>query len=592
MQDSLNYDGLKHFYLLSSDLSELNNLKGKSGSIATIVDTGAEYMYEESSNQWHLQPSSGGGVSEQWVKDWVKANAISSYRTLPSPQDVGNNKAIWDETGKRLLTPNGNEFVELVPAIRKVNEIVNTGNENIFYKKTGGIFYEGARVSYPLKNPVFYKALPGSNYIITETFIKISGHAVLWKNLNQGDIDLWASGGYIAQCTHLDPEAEIWGGLDDSTWIYNSVKYSGATIADDELVYIDSFGLIRQVTDNSKIGDLSNLHTTDKSSIVNAINEIINNAIIDVTELPTSNINKNALYRIVCTGSNYTALYFYDDKDNNFKSIPSMEYLAYAFGTAFENIDTALQGIKTNLREVRNSVAFEWIKGAGGSGINVNNCIFNLISSDVIGTDTQPIVKKESFVCNFTDPVTNANTYGECETTQYFIRHLTGRVNYIVFEQVVTKYVQSASNTLKMMRRGSYVIQDENFNYFTDVTNLTNTDITWTDWSLIDYPKTNLTLSNTTDFSVDTFCFSVSGGNVTIFISNLRKLVESPSSDIFATIPSCLKSANGYGGHSMLIDSNTFNTFATLSKIDPSNSLLLRGAVTSAKYYGILVYGL
>ena len=116
--------------------------------------------------------------------------------------------------------------------------------------------------------------------------------------------------------------------------------------------------------------------------------------------------------------------------------------------------------------------------------------------------------------------------------------------------------------------------------------------IVWGDWIPVEYPKTNLTLSNTTDFFVDTFCFSVSGGNVTIFISGLRKLVESPSSNIFATIPSCLKSANGFGGHSMLIDSNTFNTFATLSKIDPSNSLLLRGAVTSAKYYGILVYGL
>lgn len=500
MEDSLNYDGLKHFYLLSTNLSELNNLKAKSGSIATIVDTGAEYMYEESSNQWHLQPSSGGGVSEQWVKDWVKANAITSYSTLPSPQDVGNNKAIWDETGKRLLTPNGNEFVELLPAIRKVNAIVNTGNENVFYKKTGGIFYERARVNNPLKNPVFYKITDPENFIVLDWGgVRVGETSYMWEAVDNTYISSWINSGYIAQCTHLDPKAEIWGGIDDSTWIYNSIKYSGATIADDELVYIDSFGLIREVTDNSKIGDLSNLHTTDKSSIVNAINEIINNAIIDVTELPTTNINKKALYRIVGTGGNYTALYFYDDKDNNFKSIPSMEYLSYVFGTAFENIDVALHGINTNLSAVKNAVAFEWIKGAIGSGINIDRCIFNLISSDVIGTDTQPIVKKESFVCNFTDPVTSSNTYGECETTQYFIRHLTGRVNYIVFQQVVTKYVQNASNTLKMMRRGSYVISDENFNFFTDVTNLTSTDITWGSWVLTEYPTTAITKESIVD---------------------------------------------------------------------------------------------
>lgn len=289
MQDSLNYDGLKHFYLLSSALSELNNLKGKSGSIATIVDTGAEYMYEESSNQWHLQPSSGGGVSEQWVKDWVKAHAISSYSTLPSPQDVGNNKAIWDETGKRLLTPNGNEFVELLPAIHKVNEIVNTGNENIFYKKTGGIFYEGARVSHPLKSPVFYKDVSTVDpLLIFDWGIRFQETSIAWESVNHTTISGLVHLGYIAQCTHLDPKAEIWGGIDGSTWIYNSVKYSGATIADDELVYIDSFGLIRQVTDNSKIGDLAQLTTEEKSNLVGAINEVKEKSIAILPEEPTT----------------------------------------------------------------------------------------------------------------------------------------------------------------------------------------------------------------------------------------------------------------------------------------------------------------
>lgn len=289
MQDSLNYDGLKHFYLLSSALSELNNLKGKSGSIATIVDTGAEYMYEESSEQWHLQPSSGGGVSEQWVKDWVKAHSIESYPTLPSPQDVGNNKAIWDETGKRLLTPNGNEFVELVPAIRKVNEIVNTGNENVFYKKTGGIFYEGARVSHPLKSPVFYKITDPENLIVLDWGgVRVGETSIAWEAVDDTYISSWVNSGYIAQCTHLDSEAEIWGGIDGSTWIYNSVKYSGATIADDELVYIDSFGVIRQVTDNSKIGDLAQLATEEKSNLVGAINEVKEKSIAILPEEPAT----------------------------------------------------------------------------------------------------------------------------------------------------------------------------------------------------------------------------------------------------------------------------------------------------------------
>lgn len=52
----LNKNGLKKLVLLSSDIPELANHKGKSGSKATVADTGAEYMYEETSDQWYLQP--------------------------------------------------------------------------------------------------------------------------------------------------------------------------------------------------------------------------------------------------------------------------------------------------------------------------------------------------------------------------------------------------------------------------------------------------------------------------------------------------------------------------------------------------------
>lgn len=52
----LNKNGLKQLVLLSSDIPELGNHKGKSGSTAKVADTGAEYMYEESSNRWYLQP--------------------------------------------------------------------------------------------------------------------------------------------------------------------------------------------------------------------------------------------------------------------------------------------------------------------------------------------------------------------------------------------------------------------------------------------------------------------------------------------------------------------------------------------------------
>ena len=52
----LNKNGLKRLVLLSSDIPQLANHKGKSGSTAKVADTGAKYMYEETSNQWYLQP--------------------------------------------------------------------------------------------------------------------------------------------------------------------------------------------------------------------------------------------------------------------------------------------------------------------------------------------------------------------------------------------------------------------------------------------------------------------------------------------------------------------------------------------------------
>lgn len=103
MQDSLNYDGLKHFYLLSSELSELNNLKGKSGSIATIVDTGAEYMYEEGSNQWYPQPSSGGGgITPAQLETYVQNNAIKKVTETPSASDYAMGDVIFDLSDQQI----------------------------------------------------------------------------------------------------------------------------------------------------------------------------------------------------------------------------------------------------------------------------------------------------------------------------------------------------------------------------------------------------------------------------------------------------------------------------------------------------------
>ena len=51
----MNKNGLKKLVLLSSDIPQLANHKGKSGSKATVADTGAKYMYEETSDQWYLQ---------------------------------------------------------------------------------------------------------------------------------------------------------------------------------------------------------------------------------------------------------------------------------------------------------------------------------------------------------------------------------------------------------------------------------------------------------------------------------------------------------------------------------------------------------
>lgn len=713
MQDSLNYDGLKHFFLLSSNLSELNNLKAKSGSIATIVDTGAEYMYEESSNQWYLQPSKGGGVSEQWVENYVKAHAIESYSTLPSPQDVGNDKAIWDETGKRLLTPNVNEFTELVPAIRKVNEIVNNGNENIFYKKTGGIFYEGARVSYPLKNPVFYKDVSTVDpLLIFDWGIRFQETAITWEAVNHITIDMLVHLRYIAQCTHLDPKAVIWGGMDDSTWIYNSVQYSGATITDDELVYIDNFGLIREVTDNSKIGDLAQLTTEEKSNIVAAINEVketgkaivseepatpdysrfvrevggykydgnrihnlkfyaITDAYKDTVQakvdglhytgdpvVPWSEVTEAAIQALIsgaqveevqtieesdfigafnssdeffsfCTQdtklTHSTDVIKYADTQGGYVVIPKsilagaglvfdgntlkhsnsvtakpQRYIrataydaqghAINFGADYlvartDNNDDAVSDSylsSTLWVHVHHSpIEANVIKPVNYSTTSTDDCVFNF---PIVDNSKGNTYAEQMFLATITSPISNTAENGTCRT----IQAKNGNGNFY-FEQYFSKVQQASyNNRIEYFRKGS--IRNQTSVTMDNIVANKNL-IQWQDWIPVEYPVTTFTSDNP-DFNITSMSYYVSGGIVNIFINELSQLVASPASNIIATLPFCLKCKNGIGAHGTLINSDNFNSLATLSEIANNNTLMFRGGGTAGKYYGNLSYGI
>lgn len=212
--------------------------------------------------------------------------------------------------------------------------------------------------------------------------------------------------------------------------------------------------------------------------------------------------------------------------------------------------------------------------------VNPSDCLFNFpLSADVTTGSGSKV-----FFTQLTNLITGGTDYGFVTT----VEKKNGNGNFY-FEQTFRKEQQgNADSRIVYYRKGSIVNN-------TDVTVLNIYEnralITWGAWFPVEYPVTVFT-SNNPDFSITSMSFYVSGGMVNIFINELSQLVASPASNIIATLPSCLKCKNGIGAHGMLINSDNFNSFATLSEIASNNTLMFRGGGTAGKYYGNLSYGI
>jgi hypothetical protein len=87
------------------------------------------------------------------------------------------------------------------------------------------------------------------------------------------------------------------------TWTNKTTLNPQPSIARENKVIDDDMNEIKQVvnTNDDNVGDLTNLDTTDKSSIVNAINEVLDGDVYSTTEVKTNKvwIDSKPIYRKV-----------------------------------------------------------------------------------------------------------------------------------------------------------------------------------------------------------------------------------------------------------------------------------------------------
>lgn len=323
--------------------------------------------------------------------------------------------------------------------------------------------------------------------------------------------------------------------------------------------------------------------------------------IIDVTELPSTDIQDKSFYR-------YQGLIYYRETSSNTWQVlvpqqlfqhnsimltyglPEGDLTEYLGWIIFNRIDGGFYQVVdnggtyvwkliflTNASPVTSSI----VKPVNYTTVSANDCVFNFTFVDNTKNKT---LENRIFFATVENPITHNAENGVLEVEQ--IKDSDG--NFLFYQKFKTANVQ-INNIRKEYLRIGYVNNKTSITMDNIYEN--RADITWRDWFPIEYSTTNINISNP-DFSAVGLTFCVTGGNVTFFIGGLKKEVDNPASDTIATIPSCLRCKNSSGAHTPVANSSNFNTFATLTEINSSNTLVFRGATTGASYYGTLVYAL